>query len=267
MDINAFYNIQVNPVGLVGAAAENYDRDVSEYLLRIARTMSGQILLNCLRNPAFPVEIRPYPWHVCNAGGGSERKNPSAPVTGFVAFSPFEFSPHGACGPLEADKKVGQLPDEILFHELIHVFRVSTGHWSQATISWSLRQYGSNEEFIAVLCTNIYISEKNKKIKPMLRAGWTSWEAMSDADRARFAIFAGSKSAYEFIDQFCQDNPIFTRALSDKLADVEYNPIADFYRFPSLCKKAAEKGVTKDMSLLEKTDPFTGARIPSAFAD
>jgi hypothetical protein len=39
---------------------------------------------------------------------------------------------------------------------------------------------------------------------------------MSDADRARFAVFAGSKSAYGIIDQFCQVNPIFSKALSDK---------------------------------------------------
>jgi hypothetical protein len=168
---------------------------------------------------------------------------------------------------LPADQQVGQLPDEILFHELIHVFRVSTGHWSLAPISWSMRHYGSSEEFIAVLCTNINISEKNKKIKPRLRAGWTSFEAMSDADRAHFAVFAGSKSAYGIIDQFCSDNPIFTKALSDKLADVEYNPIADYYQFPSLCKKAAEIGVTKDMSLLDKIDPFTGAKIPRADAE
>jgi hypothetical protein len=93
MDINAYYNFQVNPVGLTGAAADKYDADVSECLLRIARTMSGLVLLNCLRNPAFPVEIRPHPRHECNAQGGWERKGPGAPATGFVTFSPFEFSP------------------------------------------------------------------------------------------------------------------------------------------------------------------------------
>lgn len=248
MDLN-YYNIQINPVGLSGKAAAQYDRDVSEYMEWIYRTTSGRLLLNCLRNPNIPVEIRPHPRHECNASGGNERKTPGAPLTGKVTFTPHEFSNLGACGRRTPDQNRGLLWDEVLFHELIHVFRTSTRKWDQSPkVSFGMRQYGSNEEFIAVLCTNIYMSDRTNKIKSGLRAGWTSWSAMSAEDAARFALFTGSKSAYGLVKKFCTENPIFTQALSDKLGDVEYNPIADYYKFPEICEKLSVIGALSEYS-------------------
>ena len=56
-----------------------------------------------------------------------------------------------------------------------------------------------------------------------------------------------SASALPMLRQFCADNPIFTKALSDKLADVEYNPIADFYRWPKLCEAFSLLGQFNDI--------------------
>src|SRR5437660_685348 len=121
MDLD-YYNIHINPLGLSGAAAATYDAQVSEYLLWIYRTTSGRLLLNCLRNPNYPIEIRPHPIHECNSSGGGEQKTAGAPWTGFVTFTPGEFTPAGACGRMTPTTNRGTLWDEILFHELIHVF-------------------------------------------------------------------------------------------------------------------------------------------------
>src|SRR5262249_25837976 len=74
----AFYNFSVTPVGLTGAAAPQYVSDVPEHLRWIYRTTSGRILLNVIRRPSFPVEIRPYTGTDCNAVGGGENKTPTS---------------------------------------------------------------------------------------------------------------------------------------------------------------------------------------------
>ena len=66
MDLT-YYNITINPVGLGATESAKYRRDVTEHLRWIYLTKSGRILLNCIRRPDFPVEIRPHPIHECNA--------------------------------------------------------------------------------------------------------------------------------------------------------------------------------------------------------
>ena len=106
--------------------------------------------------------------------------------------------------------------------------------------------YDSNEEFIAVLCTNMYVSDRSNKIKAGLRAGHRGFAAMTAADAGRFGLFASSSEAFTLVRQFCADNPIFTNALSDKLPDVPYNPIADFFRLPMLCQAFSILGPHND---------------------
>ena len=64
---------------------------------------------------------------------------------------------------------------------------------------------------------------------------------------------------------FCNDNPIFTKALSDKLGDVVYNPIADYYRFPKLCE--VPLGFGGPQSWLKLRADMIGLPNSSAFVD
>ncbi|QCI67607.1 hypothetical protein [Phreatobacter stygius] len=264
MDLR-YYNTTINPVGLVSPAREKYVRDVHEHLKWVHRTTSGRILLNSIRRPNFPIEIRPHPTAVCNAVGGSERKPGAASLTGVITYTPFTFSSHGSCAVDHAMEKAGRLWDEILFHELVHVFRAATGSWNQAPqLTFGMRQYDDNEEFIAVLCTNIYVSDRTNKIKSGLRAGHQGFGAMTPQDARRFGLFTSSKAAFGLVKQFCADNPIFTKALSDKLADVEYNPIADFYRYPKLCELLSTIGGLTDKAKM--IDALVAVGIPRPVA-
>lgn len=261
----ATYYITINPVGLSGHARTKYVRDVTEHLTWIYKTTCGRLLLNCIRRPSFPIEIRPFTAGVCDARGGSEQKTPAAPLTGFVAYSPYEFSQAGSCSG-HGNNKSGRLWDEILFHELVHVFRTATGKWNQArTLSWGMTQYTDNEEFIAVLCTNIYVSDRTNKIKTGLRAGHQGFGAMAAEDAARFGLFMSSEAALGLVRDFCNDNPIFTKALSDKLGDVVYNPVADYYRFPKLCEAFSIFGRFKDR--MKFRADMTSLGIPAKFVD
>ncbi|TXL71947.1 hypothetical protein FHP25_27310 [Vineibacter terrae] len=264
MDL-AFYNFTINPVGLAGATARQYVSQVHEHLRWIYRTTSGRILLNVIRRPTFPVEIRPYTGTDCNSVGGGEYKTPGK-LTGFVAYSPSTFSSHGVCSALPAAENRGRLWDEILFHELVHVFRNATGKWNKGpALSYAMRHYDDNEEFIAVLCTNIYVADRTNKIKTGLRASHQGYKAMDPADAMRFGLFASSRNAYALVKKFCDDNPIFTKALSDKLPDVIYNPIADYYRFPKICEALSIFGTMKDRAALAAS--LTAAGLPKSVVD
>lgn len=265
MDLR-FHHFTINPVGLTGSAATKYVRDVHEHLRWIHRTTSGRILLNCIRRPTFPVEIRPHHNNACNAMGGSELKPGAARLTGMVTYTPFSFSSRGSCAALPAGENRGRLWDEILFHELVHVFRTATGKWDRSPkLSYGMLHYTDNEEFIAVMLTNIYISDRTNKIKSGLRAGHRGYSAMSPADAARFGLFASSKAAFGLVKKFCEDHPILSKALSDKLADAEYNPIADYYRYPKVCEAMSVMGGIRDYTKV-KTE-LVRVGMPANVAD
>lgn len=265
MDL-AFHNFTINPVGLAGAPARKYTQEVHEHLKWIHRTTSGRILLNVIRRPTYPVEIRPYPGADCNARGGGEQKAAGGAWTGFVEYSPSTFSSTGACSALPADQNRGRLWDEILFHELVHVFRNATGTWNPGSaLSYAMRHYNNNEEFVAVLCTNIYVADRTNRIKTGLRASHRGYTAMDPSDAVRFGLFASSKNAFALVKKFCEDNPIFTKALSDKLPDVIYNPIADYYRFPKICELLSLLGTLKDKAAFRQS--LTSMGLPPAFVD
>jgi hypothetical protein len=265
MDL-AHYYFTINPFGLTGAEATKYVRDVHEHLRWVHRTKSGRMLLNVIRRPEFPIEIRPYPDAKCNAFGGKHRPNSSSPWTGLIKYTPFTFSHGGSCAnTMPTTENRGRLWDEILFHELVHVFRSATGKWDTTpALSFNMRQYDDNEEFIAVLCTNIYVSDRTNKIKSGLRAGHQGFKPMSADDAARFGLFASSAKAFSLVKAFCEQNPIFTKALSEKLGDVVYNPIADYYRYPEVCEAFSYLGGVKDMTARIKA--LTDIGIPQPLA-
>lgn len=249
----SYYNITINPLGLNGAERWRYVAQVHEHLKWIYRTKSGRLLLNCIRRPNFPIEIRPYTGGKCNATGGSELKAGAAALTGVVTYTPGTFSQKAgsACLVEHGANDRGRLWDEILFHELVHVFRTATGTWKpDRPLSIGMNHYTNNEEFIAVMCSNIYIADRTNKIKSGLRAGHKGFSAMSAEDAMRFGLFASSKAAFGLVKQFCADHPIFSKALNEQLADAEYNPVADFYRFPKVCEFFSLVGAHKDKSKL-----------------
>jgi hypothetical protein len=265
MDLRTYF-ITINPVGLNGAARQRYVEQVHEHLRWIHRTKSGRILLNCIRRPNFPVEIRPHALVECNAVGGGEPAPAGGGNRGFVTYTPGHFGQHGICTTTDGANRSGRLFDEILFHELVHVFRNATGRWNQAPrLGFAMRQYDDNEEFIAVLCTNIYVSDRTNKIKTGLRAGHRGYGAMSVTDAMRFSLFASSASALPLVKQFCADNPIFTKAIADQLADVEYNPLADFYKAPLICEAFALFGRSNDRRQFRQA--LSGIGLPTAVID
>lgn len=222
------YNITINPIGLAGAASQQYVRQVTEHLTWIERTKSGKILLNAIRFHGKPLTIQPYTAGNCNAVGGGGHVAGSR--VGNVWYSPSTFSRGGACPAKTTPQNRGLYWDEILFHELFHVFRWVSGKFNNSVpLQFGMTQYSNQEEFIAVLVTNIYISDRSNKIKSGLRANHATWGQLPATFDESFELFSQSRQVYKLIDKFCQENKGLTKRLANDLADSPFNPIADYY--------------------------------------
>ncbi|BDC52392.1 hypothetical protein F183_A47070 [Bryobacterales bacterium F-183] len=87
--------------------------------------------------------------------------------TGEGSDSVLEFTPPipglGSSIPQSVSAKSSSLPgqmvDQILFHELTHVYRQTTGQQTRVPLVGYAQKYENTEEFFSILVSNIYISE------------------------------------------------------------------------------------------------------------
>lgn len=249
------YKIRINPRGLGERAAFNYESKVREHLLWIERTTTGKILLNSIKYHNLPVVIRPYTGGNCNARGGADWETDS--LRGVVEYSPNTFSIHGACSATKTTPNRGLFWDEVLFHELIHVFRSVSKKWNNSGLSFGLHRYTDNEEFIAVMVTNIYISDTTNKIKTGLRADHKSLNPLSEDFDESFEFFSTSKMTFSLIEKFCKENTGFTRKVANEVADAAFNPLAAYYSDPKRAKEISDKSLSRDLfGLVEQVRGF-----------
>lgn len=242
-DFQAEYKINVNPVGLTGAAATTYKSKTTEHLTWIYKTKVGKILLDCIRYHGLPVEIRPYTKGDCNAAGGGEIVG--GKLRGFVAYSPDTFSLHGACSATKSDPNRGLYWDEILFHELVHVFRNVSKKWNQVPVTGGLTFYDDTEEFLAVMVTNIYISDRTNKIKSGLRRDHTGFNPLEPEFEKPWGFFSSGMQTVMLVRDFIRDNHGFSVMVAH--TDTPFNPIADYMVDADKAQEAAKKGLGRDL--------------------
>ena len=56
-------------------------------------------------------------------------------------------------------KPPGNAPDEVLYHELVHASRLVNGVYDRVPVN---QKYDDEEEYLAIVLTNIYMSEKGQ---------------------------------------------------------------------------------------------------------
>ena len=239
MDFEATYKIRIDPIGLTGHAAVSYKMKVTHHLRMIYCTTVGKILLACIRYYGLPVVISPYTGGGCNSGGGWTTV-PAGTRQGFVNYSPDTFGPHGACTPALGTS--GRLGQEILFHELVHAFRGVSGKWNKQP---NATRYSDSEEFLAVVLTNIFISDRSNKVKSSLRADHTNYDALAVDFTAPFKFFESSTLVLPLVKQFVADNHGLAIMLAN--SHVAFNPIADFVASPDRAQLAFNKAIARDL--------------------
>jgi len=184
-----------------------------------------------------------------------------------IYYSPGIWSPHGACHLKHATAGggSGSKTDEVLFHELVHALRRSSGKRARVEISGGLVEYTSNEELYAILVSSIYCTDPSNKTGSGLRGGHGGFESLESELAGSFEFFRASTTVYSLVETFCNDNPGFTGALAKVKST--FNPLASYY---SDKKKARENSqsstaVVRDAkgwgkAIWEAVNPFSSRK-------
>jgi hypothetical protein len=235
------YGIRIN---LLNWSGDDYETGTLRALIKLSGTDVGRILLEsiayCVKHKPQNLlkgvlQIRPYGDTGCNGMATPEKTTKAGKrIQPVVSFWPKAYAKGGACSKYLEDHKDetgGVLPEEALFHELVHAFRMASGESeSQPLTQGGLMNYDSVEEFIAVLVTNIYITDPSNKSHSNLRRDHASFKTLEPTLGESFTFFQSSVSTYRLMEQFCGENPGFTRRLADVKAS--FNPISAFYKDP-----------------------------------
>jgi hypothetical protein len=116
---------------------------------------------------------------------------------------------------------ISERGDEMLFHELVHVLRMAAGKYHCKPMpSKQKKQYTSEEEFYAVLITNIYMSEKGEK---KLRCCHPSTSEMTAAERKTFV-----KTYRPLLRKLQQQHPTLFREIGKVKPKTGFNPIREY---------------------------------------
>jgi hypothetical protein len=213
-------------------------------LIKIESTDVGRLLLQSIAyhvrdNPGNAahgiLEILPFADGECNASTfPNVTTRAGRMIKPEVHFWPKAYTKGGACSHYLEDHKDqtgGILSDEALFHEFVHAFRMLSGKATIAPIrQGGLLNYQDEEEFIAILVTNIYIADPSNKSHSNLRRNHVHHKALQSDLAESFTFFSSSVSTYRLVEKFCKENPAFTKNLAEVKA--WFNPIAAYYKDP-----------------------------------
>jgi hypothetical protein len=215
-----------------------YLAGVRNDLAKILRSEAGRHLAASLRHHSKKILLVPYTGGDCNAQewwwGSSAKDN----------YSMIRFSPSTAGSPCaeEIKKRMpASLSHEVLFHELVHSLRRMSGKmrgWD--LMGTSLANQGNVEEFIAVLVTNVFISDVTNSFKSGLRHGWMGHSPLESNLATSYRFFGFGTKAYNLVATLCDDNRGFTKLLSKVRA--KFNPIAAYYQNPRKAFEIAANG-------------------------
>jgi hypothetical protein len=147
----------------------------------------------------------------------------------------------------DSDFGPGSAPDEVIFHELVHVSREFRGLLTLLPVG---EDYKNEDEYLATVITNLYLSEKGKELRgiysrPSQRPSETKvgnavkfwvadppkkgWNVMKDPDKWYHHPGNASMSPRQLIERFQKTQGAFYLALL-KLPDGKpaFNPIKQF---------------------------------------
>ena len=232
---------------------------VENNLRTITSKKSGMALMNAVLDSGFWVAIEPLNWTECNAHGGAFKEiQKTRTFGGMVKFDPGVFAKGSHCFEAKLGSKYnrGGLPDEVLFHELIHAIRGSIAH-DKVPVSGGLWRYGDVEEFFAVVITNIYISEKGSKGSG-LRGGERGKIPLESYFNDSFCFFASSNQILPLLLKFKEKHQQLFTDLS--MIDTHFNPVKAMLDHPKAVEKisnsaataAHEKGAEKHQRWLDE---------------
>jgi hypothetical protein len=255
------YGFKIEPRELTGEWGKDYERDVTRNLALIAQVATGQLFFNAVRFHKIPILISPYNNEEgsCNATVENDHIDPAGIIHPRVLITPSLHGRGSWCWKFFAEELGGTnggLAHEMLFHELIHAFRKITKSakrtYSIPPTGGAMASYTNEEEFIAVLTTNIFISDPSNRNKSGLRASHASKGPLAKELSSSFEFFRSSKHTFALVDRFCKQNPGFTAALAKIPAP--FNPLAAYYTNQQKARQLSELPSTleRDVQSIER---------------
>jgi hypothetical protein len=182
----------ISPIGPL-----DYRRSVEEQLKKIQSNPVGKVIVKGITDGGRAVFISPYT-DTSKPNADSTQKNINAAAPEGVSGSPKYRTDHGVWykgepaktskderynrWPVAAGMGTGEgsnvnirfsvgtvpvggpgaQPDEVLCHELVHALRMTQGKFNPIPTDDNIRKYDSEEEFLAVVTTNVYMSANAK---------------------------------------------------------------------------------------------------------
>lgn len=228
----------------------------------LSRSAAGAALLRSMKRMGQWIDVYPLREHECNAHGGfpGKRVVDGRDYQGQLQYNPDVYMKGSACYKRQ-HRPFGHEPDQVLFHELIHAHRMASWllpHYEKLIAGVS--GYKNDEEFLAVVLTNIYISETKGK---GLRADYISHGELKGPLSSSIGFFATSPSVLRILTEFQRDQEF----LFNEMAKIKapFNPLAAMQEHPHEVRRAS---YSKESIQRERTAPkVTEANIARHKAD
>ncbi|HJQ61192.1 MAG TPA: hypothetical protein VJ890_30080, partial [Vineibacter sp.] len=234
---------RIESAHIVSDGSPVHDKGVSEIVEgKLAPSKTGAAIFALIRAHGWVV-VRPYNQGDFNARA---RVNPELEwlkgQPGLVAEIEFSSSTFAHViwvkgVPLPNPRAIvfpGFEADEVLLHELVHAARALSGDFDAAAMKGAMAPYDTEEEFVAIMVANIYISEKGKPAVFLRRSHSTEATGLAEKDTDP-EIFLYKDDNYRLVKKFCDQHPRVSRMVADVPA--KFNPVRAYYDTTTLTIK------------------------------
>ena len=223
----------------VSGTSASYDSDVARIVNGLLATQTGRALATKIRAHGTVLIADDYPgkvWGEYNAEFDPALGNNK--TLGIVVFHPqdatittakiFFNGKEISVAQVRSIQRnyAGQQPDEILFHELVHAARYLGGDLKKTPIP-KMPDYENEEEYFAVLITDIYSSEKGRSFASLRKSHKLQRKPEMNEQEADPWAFLLEDDNYRLVEKFCKQHPTIAPMIAHAPAD--FNPIRDYY--------------------------------------
>jgi hypothetical protein len=247
-----------------------WKRSVLHQLQKISSSDAGLCLLKAIRSEGHRCLIVPpdiNSMYSCNSAAypTDPWEDPTADGVRrmYVAMVEFDPSLYLSTSPCFRHKrastfKYGNLPDEVLFHELTHAFRIVRGSLNRGTQLHGGAEavYSDSEEFLAIVLSNIYISDITNPRSSGLRGGHLRHDHLDNAVATSVSFFKSNPQVLPILREFVASAPAFCKALCNVRA--AFNPIRALFD-PSLARLLTTLAGSREAAVRDALAPAAQA--------
>ncbi len=243
-------------------------------LAKIASTKSGMVLLNAFQASQKWTRISPMFANTCNAGTSGLRSKDDTTARYFLAevtFEPYMYMSGSACYKHKhlTQRSPGAKPDEVLFHELVHAYRQLSLLNNEKPLGGGLTLYENDEDFFAVMVTNIYITDFTNKSGTAPRADHHHYRPLAKGLSHSFTFYQSSEQVLPLMDRFVKECGVLAAGLSKVPAHL--NPLTAYFQNYHEVKALSKSALAKQRDFVipklpkDKPDALALPEVPDDF--